>query len=568
MALSPEEYELIQSPDSIDFVIRQSDPLFFYGNNKANIRVAQELSGGYLLCYIHRDDAELLIANLGPSFASSESIVLGPLAGSPLDASGITQIHNQPYLNLKGQNVLVGIIDTGIDYTLPVFLRKDGTSKIQFLYDQTVPGPPPESFVFGTEYTNEQINLALQSPNPYEIVPQRDNSGHGTFIASVAAGSASNGFTGAAPEADLIVVKLDRAKPFYYDRFLITQEQKNAFSSSYVMVGVEYVLQKARRLGRPVSICVALGSNFGGHDGYSIFEEYLSGVAGQKGVCMCVGAGNESLARHHLQGKLTATGETQNVDLRAGENAGDLTVSIWNNIADRLSVSVRSPSGELVGRIPAKTGPSQITKLVLETSTVAVQYFFPLETSGAQLTAVRILNATPGIWTILVHGDIVLDGQFNCWLPLTGFVSPSVEFLSASPYTTITVPGTAINTICCGAYNSFTNSLYMNSSWGPTRTPMMAPDLVSPGENVQGYYPSGSGIMSGTGVATAITTGACALLLQWGVVEGNDVSMSTYQIRAYLIRGCDRSTAMEYPNPQWGYGKLDLLQTFDYMRTL
>ncbi len=572
MALLQGQCDLIQSPDAVDFVVRENDPSLVYIRENVDVCVAQALSGGYLLCYIHRNDADSLISTLGSSFVSSESIVLGMLSALPLEASGITQVHNQPYLDLKGRDVLVGIIDTGIDYTLPIFLRADGTSKIQFLYDQTAPGPPPEPFVFGTEYTNEQINLALQSPNPYEIVPQRDISGHGTFIASAAAGGPVDGFSGAAPDADLIVVKLDRAKPFYRDRFLVPPEQENAFSSSYVMVGVEYILQKARELGRPVSICIALGSNFSGHDGYSIFEEYLSGAAGQKGVCMCIAAGNESLSRHHLQGKLTATGETQNMDLQVGANAADILLSLWNNIADRLSVSVRSPSGELVGRIPAKQGPAQTTNLVLETSTVSVRYFFPLETSGSQLTTIRILNATPGIWTIVVHGDIVLDGQFNCWLPLTGFVSPSVEFLSATPYTTITVPGTAINAICIGAYNSFTNSLFMQSSWGPTRTPMMAPDLVAPGENIRGYYPSDSGTisgtMSGTGVAAAITAGACALLLQWGVVEGNDASLSTYQIRAYLIRGCERSTAMEYPNPQWGYGKLNLLQTFEYMRIL
>lgn len=568
MALTQQQCDLIQSPDSIDFVVREGDPFLTYAKEQTDICLAQTLSGGYILCYADQNDVESLLTALGPGFGSSESIVLGTLSALPLEASGITQVHNQPYLNLKGQGVLIGIVDTGIDYTLPIFRRPDGTSKIQFLYDQTVSGPPPESFVFGTEYTNEQINLALQSPNPYEIVPQRDTSGHGTFIASVAAGSPQDGFTGAAPESDLIVVKLARSRSFYNERYLVPPEQENSFSSSYVMVGVEYILQKARQLGRPVSICIALGSNFSGHDGFSIFEEYLSGVSGQKGVCLCIGAGNESVARHHSQGKLTATGETQNMDLRVGANAGNILLSLWSNIADRLSISVRSPSGELIGRIPARQGLPQTTKLVLETSSVSVSYFFPMETSGAQLTVIRILDATPGIWTVLIHGDIVLDGQYNCWLPLTGFVSPTVEFLSASPYTTITVPGTAIHAICCGAYNSFTNSLYMQSSWGPTRTPLMAPDLAAPGENIRGYYPSGEGTMSGTGVAAAITAGGCALLLEWGILEGNDVTLSTYQIRAYLIRGCERSRAMEYPNPQWGYGQLQLLQTFDYMRTL
>lgn len=568
MAFTQAELDFFNSPDSVDFVTRQSSFFIEYAKNDPGLVIAQTLSGGYLLCYINRHEIESLVTDLGPGFATTESIVLGPLVDAPLDASGITQIYNQPYLELDGRDVLIGIVDTGIDFTQPAFIRNDGTSKIRYLYDQTGIGNAPEGFAIGTEYTNAQINEALKSPNPYDVVPQRDTSGHGTFVASIAAGRKLDGFVGAAQGSDIIAVKLPLAKPFYLDAFFVPPTQQNAFSSSSVMVGVEYILQKAQELEKPVAICIGLGTNFGGHDGFSVFAEYLGGVASQKGVCMCTAAGNESQARHHMEGKLKAAGETQNVDIRVGDDAGDVMVSMWNNISDRLSVAIRSPSGELVSRIAAKAGPAKETKLLLERSVVVVRYFLPVEVSGAQLTVVQIRNATPGLWTIIVHGDIVLDGTFHCWLPLTGFVDESVEFLSASPYYTITSPGTMLHSICCGAYNSYNNSLYINSSWGPTRTPMMAPDLVAPGVNVLGYLPGGPKVMSGTSIATAITTGACALLLQWGIVEENDVALSTYQIRAYLIRGCSRSAAMSYPNTQWGYGKLDLMQTFHLMREL
>ena len=197
-----------------------------------------------------------------------------------------------------------------------------------------------------------------------------------------------------------------------------------------------------------------------------------------------------------------------------------------------------------------------------------VAYYFPLEGSGGQLSTVRILNATPGIWTVSVHGEIILNGMFHAWLPLTGFGAPGVEFLNASPYYTVTVPSMALGAISCGAYDSVKNSLYINSSWGPTRSEQMAPDLVAPGTNVSGIFPTGPGSMSGTSVAAAITAGACALMMQWGVVEGNDPALSTYQIRAYLIRGCDRTASMSYPNTQWGYGVLNLFQSFNLMREL
>ena len=191
-----------------------------------------------------------------------------------------------------------------------------------------------------------------------------------------------------------------------------------------------------------------------------------------------------------------------------------------------------------------------------------------MEGSGGQLTVVRLLNATPGIWTIIVTGDIILDGTYHAWLPLTGFVSPTVEFLTPTPYYTIVVPATAIGLIAVGAYNGANNSLYVRSSWGPTRLPFMSPDLVAPGVNVIGLYPSGYGPMDGTSVSAAITAGAAALLLQWGIVEGNDVAMSTYQIRAYMIRGCSRSDTITYPNAQWGYGRLNLISSFNLMREL
>jgi subtilisin family serine protease len=202
----------------------------------------------------------------------------------------------------------------------------------------------------------------------------------------------------------------------------------------------------------------------------------------------------------------------------------------------------------------------------LEKSAVNVTYFFPIEGTGGQLTAIKIINATPGIWTVTVYGDIILDGEFHSWLPLTGFISPTVEYLATNPNYTVTVPATMNGAIICGAYNPKTNSLYPASSWGPTRTGQLAPDLVAPGVNVGGYYPYGEGTMDGTSVATAITSGAAALMLQWGIVNNNDPAISSYQIRAYMIRGCDRSENMMYPNNRWGYGSLNLIRSFELMR--
>lgn len=334
------------------------------------------------------------------------------------------------------------------------------------------------------------------------------------------------------------------------------------------MVGVEYILEKARQLNRPVVICIGVGTNLGSHDGFTLFEQYLQDISKLRGVCLCTAAGNESQGRHHAKGMLTTKDETQNIDIVFPEKAHSTLVNIWNTAYDRFSVSIRSPTGELISRVPAKNLSRSAFHLVLEKSTLVVEYFFPVSGSGAQLTIIRFNNPTPGIWTITVHGDIVLDGTYHAWLPITGFVTPGIEFLNADPYTTIVVPGTMLASITNGAYDANKNSLYSNTSWGPTSLPFMSPDMVAPGVEVTGIYPQGPGTMTGTSVANAITAGASALLLQWGVVNGNDPAMSTYQIRAYLLRGCNRSDAMSYPNYKWGYGALNLMQTFNLMREL
>ena len=296
--------------------------------NNPDVILTQTLGGRYIVGYVNVNNFGSVIRNLGSSFISSSPIVLGTL--QHLDAAGITQVQQQPYLDLSGRGVLIGFVDTGIDYTQQVFRYEDGTSKIQFIYDQTIQGRPPEGFYIGTEYTNAEINEALMSENPYEIVPHRDISGHGTFLASVAAARRTENYSGAAPDAEIIAVKLRKARPYYLQRYLVPDDVEDVFGSTAVMVGVEYILGKARELGRPVAICIGIGSNFGTHDGFSIYEEYLSSVSNIRGVCLCLAAGNESQARHHMEGVIFAKGEQQNIDIKIDPEGGDAYITILN----------------------------------------------------------------------------------------------------------------------------------------------------------------------------------------------------------------------------------------------
>jgi len=560
--------DFIALPDTIPLILRDGSLGSKAFRQSHSIREGTALDGEYFIDYVDRSEADSIMEEVGSDELSIFPIVLGILDQQNLDAAGILQVQRNPYLDLQGRGTLIGFIDTGIDYTIDAFQYEDGTSKIKYIWDQTIRGNAPQGFYFGTEYSQAQINSALRTETPWMAVPHRDTVGHGTFLASVAAGRESGEYIGAAPEAEIIAVKLKRAQPFHYEQFLVPEWQENAFLSSDLMLGVRYILSKADELGRPVVICLAIGSNFGGHSGHDPLEEYLTRISSINGVAVVCAAGNESQARHHTNSRLLSNGESQNVELSAEEQAEDIYLSLWSGASDRIAVSITSPTGEIIPKIPVRPRAKYTANLVLERSVVAVEYHLPLRASGNQFTRIKIFHPTPGIWTITVHGEIILDGEYHLWLPLTGFTGPNTMFLTPTPYYTIVVPASATGVITCGAYDSRNNSLYFNSSWGPTRRPMIAPDLVAPGVGVGGVFPTGYGQMSGTSASAAITAGACALMLQWGIVDDNETALNTERIKAHLIRGCIRDIFVEYPNAQWGYGRLNLYHTLSIMRPL
>ena len=561
--------DIFYDPGMVALILQSESVSDAFFDHNPYIKFRKNLAGGYSIIYVQEADVEKVINNIESYPINLYPLVLGLIGTPELAAAGVLQVHRQPFLNLWGSGVLLGFIDTGIDYTQSSFRYEDGGSKIAYIWDQTIrSGTPPDGYPYGSEYSTAQIDEALKSANPREVVPHTDTVGHGTFLASIAGGRAQDGeYIGAAPDAEIIAVKLKRARPLDYARFLIPTTQENAFSSDDFMLGVQYILDKALAMRRPVAICISVGCNTGGHDGYATLAGYLARVAGTAGVAVCAGAGNEGQAGHHTYGKLAATGDTQDIEFRASEHSEDILLSLWNYASDRISVAVRSPTGEQVSRVPARSGTSYTSKLILERASVTVEYFFPIERSGAQLTRIKILSATPGIWTITVYGDSVLEGTFHAWLPMTGFIDPATVFLRPSPNYTVVTPANGFGFITCGAYNSLDNSFAAFSSQGPSRLSSILPDLVAPGVDVGGVYPGDSpGVMSGTSVSASITTGACALMLQWGIVEKNDTSMDSYRIRANLAAGCERDPNVEYPNNQWGYGRLNLYNTFRALR--
>ena len=558
--------DFVNQPNTIQLYTRSASVLTPMIDSNPYMRFGNTIRGDFAVLYLDHEAMHRFLTGYGAAAAELLPMAFALLGRDSLEASNIMKVQQHPFLDLKGQGTLIGIIDTGIDYTKEAFIHEDGTSKIRFLWDQTIEGNRPSEYLFGTEYTNEQINQALKAEYPFDVVPSVDTVGHGTFLASVAASKQDTEYIGAAPEADLLIVKLRKIHEFFYYFYCIPESQESVFSSVDVMQAIEYMISRAARLGMPLAICIGLGNNMAGHDGFSVIEEYISTVSRLSGICICIAAGNESNAGHHTSGIVREVNSTYNIQIGVPENSNSFMLHIYANTPDRLSVSLRSPVGEVVPRAIARTGSITTTNLILERARTVVSYYFPIAISGVQLIAVRIIFPTPGIWDVTLHGDIIIDGRFNAWLPITGLLSPGIRFLTPDPFTTVTVPSTSNGGITIGAYDDKNNSLYVSSSWGPSRILHQKPDFVAPGVDVSGIYPMGNGKMTGTSVAAAITTGACALFLQWGIVDRNDISLNTNRIRSSLIRGCRREPNVRYPSFEWGFGKLDLLNTFMQFR--
>ncbi len=554
--------EFVALPTTIDFNVINSDRFKLYAAARPYLRVGTELANGYVPVYTNQANLEAVFRDLGSDFIGFYPRILSPLDDKSNFESGITQVLSQPYLNLSGKGVVIGIVDTGIDYQSPAFRTPEGKSKILRLWDQTIEGSRPDYLYYGAAYSNEDIDRALAAPDPYAVVPSRDTDGHGTFLASVAASSEENEYIGAAPGASLMVVKLRRAHPYYIQKFLLPPENPNLYEVTDYLLGVKYILDRTEELNVPVVILIGMGTNLSGHDGTTLFEEYISFVSQRPGYVFVTAAGNESNLKHHTQGRIARTGATDTVNLRVGERDASFSVIMFANAYDKLSVSITSPTGEVVPRLPFRAGASFEEKLIFEKTLISVEYYRDVNS----IIFLKFRNATRGIWEIKLFGDAIVGGDYYAWLPVAGQVSPDVEFLRPVPENTIVSPATSQRGIATGAYNGADGSLFVSSSWGPTRLPRMAPDLVAPGVNVKGIYPTGTGVMSGTSVAASIVAGACALLLEWGVVNGNEPAMDGNYVRTLLIAGCDREEGIVYPNVKWGYGKLNLFGAFTTLK--
>ena len=486
-----------------------------------------------------------------------------------LNSAGILQVQNYPTLRLMGEGVMIGFLDTGIDYRNPVFQNIDGSTRIAGLWDQTIQtGNAPKAFDYGSEYREEMLNEALRSEDPLSIVPTTDTNGHGTYLASIAAGNAdvNTQFLGAAPEAILGIVKLKEAKNYLRDFYLI-REDAVCYQENDIMLGIAFAVRMARKMGMPVSVCLGLGTSQGAHIGDSELSRYLNYINEDSNVSVSVAAGNEGVAQHHFTADLSVENSQETAELRVAEGEEGFYMEFWGNPPDEYSISVQSPIGEILYVSSSLGAGTQQLFFIFTETRVLVNYVGMERTTGKQLVYFRFFHPAPGIWKIHVTRQEGSGSRFHMWLPVQGLISADTYFLQSTPYNTVTAPGDSVRSITATAYQYRDNSLFYQAGRGFTPDNQVTPDLAAPGVNL--LIPlrgGGFGTGSGSSLAAAITAGAAALMLEWAIVRGNIPYASGNIVKYALQKGADRDENVNYPNPGWGYGRLDLYHTFEILK--
>ena len=526
-----------------------------YTENLDNVRrIAKEVTelfGGFAIVRMKEDALTLLTEIPQVTYVEKPKSIYFALQNAR-NASCLTRVQSGTD-GLTGKGVIFACVDSGVSIVHPDFQNEDGTTRILYLWDQTIQGTPPEGYTRGTEYTAQQINEALQASTEVErrrLIPSEDISGHGTSVLGIGAGNGrgSGGrFRGVAYEADLIVVKLG------------TPGENSFPRTTELMEGVDYCIRKAVELNRPVAVNISFGNNYGAHNGTSLLELYLDTVSGVGRNVICVGMGNEGVTGVH-QALTFTEDESVTVEFSIGEYQGSTNLQLWKSYTDEIRIFLESPSGSTVGPIEEQLGTQRFR---LQETEILIYYGEPTPYSVSQEIYMEFLPQgnylQNGIWKIRIEPVRIVSNLADLWLPVSETASTRTRFLTPTTAGSFTVPAAANNVISVAAYDSlsesyadFSGSAFNNLPWNGK------PDLAAPGVDIQapaigGGYRS----VTGTSFATPFVTGSAVLLMEWGIVRNNDPYLFGNKVKAYLRRGARELPGFsQTPNFRVGYGAL------------
>ncbi|MEG0772447.1 S8 family peptidase [Clostridium sp.] len=479
--------------------------------------------------------------------------------------------------NLQGIGVTVGIISTGIDYLNPRFMNPDGSSRIVGIWDETLNEDiPPKNFFRGTEFNKEDIDEALRiralGGNPYTIVNHMDEVGHGTAIAGIIGGrnlGQGDGFISAVPRCNFAVVKLKEAKRNILALSGIDNVDIGVYQDSDIEAGIRYLEDLQKRIRTPMVVYVALGSNSGGHNGATVLERYMNFAAEKRDFAMVCNTGNQGDAGGHASGNFTRNGEQRFIPFNVNPVEGNLFFSVYALKPDKITVGLISPTGEGIEVLTVPKVNGESVNETLGNSNITIQYFEEKESGGDQRIDVLIRNIQGGIWQINLNAQYVIKGRYDIWLLQKELLKPGTRFLQPDESTTLMTPSTAQNALVTSYYNQVDNSMILESGRGFTRAGSIKPsitmgamDLLTAGLNDR------LRVASGAALAGALLTGAVAMIYQWGLVEGNDMSLYPPKLLSYVISATLREEGGIYPNEQWGYGRFSFRKLVDNLNRI
>ncbi|WP_354094280.1 S8 family serine peptidase [Clostridium gasigenes] len=442
---------------------------------------------------------------------------------------------------IEGEGALIGFIDSGIDYTHPAFINEDGTTRIEYIYDLSEGG---------NIYNKEKINEALKSPDPFSIVTSYDEIGHGTHVAGIACagGKINPNYYGVAPKSSIIMVKSTRGD--------------FALSTS-IMRGLKFLVDKGKELKMPLAVNISLSTNDGAHNGTSLLEQYISTIATVERITICIAAGNEGSASHHVGGELK--GENR-IALNIAGDEKNVVINLYKDVLQDISIQIINPTGAASGYIEVKEG--------YVNGSVGLDRYRLLDTGPkpfdmvGEIVLSLITNnqyISAGQWQILIRANNNYTGMFDMWLPILEGLNIETKFSQPTVTNTLGIPATVRNIIAVGSYNYINNNISPFSGRGrPTVFCPIRPDLVAPGENIISVVPNrGFDTKTGTSMATPHVVGIAALLMEWGLAKNNDPFLFGERLKFYLVRGANRNrTDVIYPNVSWGYGEVCAYNAF------
>ena len=479
-----------------------------------------------------------------------------------LEVTGVNRVRRISGFDYRGSGIVIGFVDTGIDYSHPVFVEANGVSRVRTIWDQgNQSGKPPQGFAYGTEFGPEEI-VAGTAP--------RDENGHGTFLAGIAAGKEDreNNFAGVASSADIAVVKLKEAKPYLKEYYCMPADAV-AFSEADIMLGVRYLLEYAAKQGKPLVICLGVCCSLGSHRGTMPLSLYLNSLAYRPDVCLVTAVGNEGNSRHHA--RLNLANSQQEVEIYVGSRGSGFTAEIFSEAIAELNLRIISPAGDETPVVGSGFTGTEQFPLIFDRSVLFVERESLMRTGTLQRIRLRLERPSPGIWRIRLEGSD-MPSEVNLWLPISEFLDGEVYFLESVPEVTLCEPANAPLLLAVGGYSTANEGLAPFSGRGFTADGQNQPTLLAPSVNVQGPFAGGGYIVkSGTSIGAAYTAGTVALFLEY-IEEyrrtGAAAPMDTVLLRNLFSLGAAREEGIEYPSPSYGYGGLNLFGVFEFLRNL